>query len=330
MHICRFVDVSIAGARETVSSVVARVDWTSSSISGRRENGKYAIYLPLGESSHRPPNMRTCVRLIARRSPPMTRDLRFLVIVFTSGPRVVVSSIITMVSDESSVQEMDAQIARAKFSKLLRNSLWTCITEGPAIWKGLDGQEYIYEQSLMERNTKPIIWGIGCTLISFFSFRLSASRTFQQFRGRYIRQSAAAPLPINKATTPTEQRKELQNEVMNQAMSIPKDLLLSIALGVSATAFLLDWTQIRQDLERAPGLPGRSVLADCMCPSMMELYNKTPPRVWNEEGNDDETLQSMSTIVRNCQRRAKLEAAERKRRGLADDQPVSIPFPGFV
>lgn len=232
-----------------------------------------------------------------------------------------------MGSDES-VNEMDAQIARAKFSTVVRNTVMQCVTDAPAVWKGPNGHAYMYERSLIERHTKPVIWGIGSAFISFFSFRLSSSRTFEQFRRQYIRKSAPAPTP-SKATTPLEQRKELQQELMSQAISIPKDLLLSLAIGVSATGFLMDWNIIRQDLERAPGLPGRSLLADKMCPNMIELYNSTPPRVW-EQQHGDETLQSISTIVRNCQRRAKLEASERQRLGLSDDQPVSIPFPGFV
>ena len=76
----------------------------------------------------------------------------------------------------------------------------------------------------------------------------------------------------------------MQKDLMNQALSIPKDLLLSIAIGVSATALLLDWKQIQQDLQRVPGLPGRSVLAESMCPQVLELYNNTPPRVWEQRG----------------------------------------------
>jgi len=228
---------------------------------------------------------------------------------------------------DGTVEDMDVKVARAKFSTIVRNTVMQCVTEGPAVWKGPHGQEYVYEQSLVERNTKPLVWGIGCTLVSFFSFRLSASRSFQQFRHQYIRRAAPAPAP-SRATSPLEQRKEMQNELMYQALSIPKDLLLSLAIGVSATAFLMDWTQIHQDLERVPGLPGRSLLSDNMCPSMIELYKTTPPQVWEHQG--DETLQSIRSIVRNCQRRAKLETAERQRLGLADDHPVPIPFPGFV
>ena len=97
-----------------------------------------------------------------------------------------------MGSDES-VNEMDTQIARAKFSTILRNSVMHCVTDAPTVWKGPNGQDYVYEQSLIERNTKPFIWGLGCTLICFFSFRLSASKSFQQFRHQYIRKSAVAP-----------------------------------------------------------------------------------------------------------------------------------------
>lgn len=237
-----------------------------------------------------------------------------------------------MTSDESSVKEMDAQIARSKFSAVLRSSILELISEGPSKWNGPLAQDYLYEQSLIERNTKPIIWGVGCTVVSFVCFRLNASRTFQQFRRRYIRSSAPAPAPLPPqaaATSPLEQRKVLQSQLLNQAISIPIDLLLSIALGVSATAFLMDYSQIQRDLERVPGLPGRSVLADTMCPNVIQLYNTTPSRVWNES-DSDATLQSMVTIVKKCQRRAKMEAAERQRLGLTQDEPVSIPFPGFI
>lgn len=235
-----------------------------------------------------------------------------------------------MASDES-VQKMDEQIARSKYSSVIQNSLWQVVSNGPAIWKGPNGQDYIYEQSLVEKNTKPLVWGVGCTVITFICFRLNASRTFQQFRRTYIRPSAPAPaIKPPAATSPLERRNELRHEMMTQAISVPKDLLLSIALGLSATAFLMDYDQIQQDLQRVPGLPGRSVLADTMCPNMIQAYNKTPPRVWQEDYLNDETLISMSIIVSKCRKRAKLEAAERQRRGLADNEPVSIPFPGFV
>lgn len=232
---------------------------------------------------------------------------------------------------DDTVQEMDAQIARAKFTSVLQSTIMTCVTEAPTVWKGPNGKEYVYEQSLFEKNTKPVIWGIGCAMITFFSFRLNASRTFQQFRRRYIRQSAApAPAaPIMKASSPADQRKDLQQEMMSQALSVPVDLLISIVIGASATAFLIDWRQVQRDLERAPGLPGRSVLADTMCPDMLQLYQNTPSRTW-ETSQTDETLKSFQTIVQNCKRRAKVQAAERQRLGLPDDQAVAIPFPGFV
>lgn len=230
-----------------------------------------------------------------------------------------------MNSDET-VNEMDAQIVRAKFSSILRDSVLQCVTNAPSVWKGPNGQDYVYEQSLIERNTKPFLWGVGCTLVSFFSFRLSASKSFQQFRHQYIRKSAAAA--PSKATLPHEQRQEMKKDLMNQALSVPKDLLLSIAIGISASAFLLDWNQIQQDLQRVPGLPGRSVLAESMCPQVIELYNSTPPRVWEQEGDD--TLRSIRATARNCQRRARLEAVERQRLGLARDVPVAVPFPGFI
>lgn len=231
-----------------------------------------------------------------------------------------------MGSDET-VKKMDAQIARAKFSSVVRSSVWHCVTEAPKVWKGPNGKDYIYEQSLIEKNTTPLIWGVGCTLITFFTFRLSAIRSFQQFRSKYIRKSVSPPSPP-KATSPVERRQELQKELMNQALSIPKDLLLSIAIGLSATAFLSDTRQIQQDLERVPGLPGRSSLADNMCPRVIKLYNQMPSRVWDQQ--EDEMLKSMQTVTKNCLRRQRLEAAERQRLGLADDQPVSLPFPGFV
>jgi hypothetical protein len=232
-------------------------------------------------------------------------------------------------SNEESVQEMDAQITRAKFSSVIRDSIMTCISEAPTIWKGPNGQDYIYEQSLFEKNTKPIMWGLGCTMICFVSFRLNASRSFQRFRQQYIRPSARSPSIQRTATSPVEQRKELQREMMSQALSVPVDLLLSILIGASATAFLTDWTQVQRDLQRVPGLPGKSVLADTMCPALLELHMNTPTQVWHAP-KQDETLQLFQQLVQKCKQRAKVQEDERQRRGLSDNEPISIPFPGFL
>lgn len=230
--------------------------------------------------------------------------------------------------NDESVQEMDAQITRAKFSTVIRDSIITSISEAPTVWKGPNGQDYIYEQSLFEKNTKPVMWGIGCTMLCFLSFRLNASRSFQKWRQLYIRPSAPSP-PIPRAASRVEQRKELQREIMSQALSVPVDLLLSIAIGASAAAFLTNWTQIQQDLERVPGLPGKSVLADTMCPDLLKLHENTPDQVWDTT-KQDETLQSFQKLVQNCKRRAKVQEDERQRLGLSDNKPVSIPFPGFL
>jgi hypothetical protein len=199
------------------------------------------------------------------------------------------------------------------------------LTDCPNLWKG--SQEYRYEQSLVEKMATPAVWGIGCTLATFASFRLGSSRHFQQFRNSYIRKSAVPPPKLNASASPLEQQRLRQQELMSHAISIPKDLIISLAIGVGATVFLLDAKQARQDLTRVPGLPGRSVLADSLCPAMLEVYEKTSQEVF---AKGDDELKDMQKFCNNCLRRAKIEAAVREKKGLAEDQPVSLPFPGFV
>jgi hypothetical protein len=229
-----------------------------------------------------------------------------------------------MGSDEE-VTKMNVQIARTEFRSVLRAGAMRVLTDAPNEWK--ESQEYRYEQSLLKKILKPAVWGVGCTLATFASFRLGASRRFQQFRHQYILSSAIPPLTMEASASPLDRQRFRQKELLSHVISIPKDLVISIAIGVGATAFLWDDKQARQDLKRVPGLPGRSVLADVLCPAMTDVYEKTCPEVF-EKG--DLELNDMQTFVRNCQKRAKIEAAVRRKKGLPDDQPVSVPFPGFL
>lgn len=226
---------------------------------------------------------------------------------------------------DNEVTNMNTQIARSEFRTVIKGGMMRVLTDAPNQWKG--SQDYLYEQSLVKKMATPAAWGIGCALAAFASFRLGSSRKFQHFRHVYIRKSAVPPTKLDKSASPLEQQRFRQQELMSHVISIPKDLIISIAIGVSATVFLLDFKQARQDFARVPGLPGRSVLADSLCPAMLEVYEKTSPEVFE---NGDDEMKDVQKFCKNCVRRAKMEALVREKKGLASDEPVSLPFPGFV
>ena len=231
-----------------------------------------------------------------------------------------------MGSDDT-VNEMDAQIARSSFRSVVYDGAMQVISDAPVVWKGPQAQEYYYERSLIENMCKPAIWGVGCTLVTFAAFRLGASSHFQQFRRRFLRKGEAPKIEA-APSSPLEQRQEQQKQLLGHALSIPIDLFISITIGISATAFLIDKKKTRKEFERIPGLPGRSLVSETMCPGMVQIYKKTSPEVWDYM--DDDTMSTMRTFARNCQRRAFIEEKVRRNKGLPGEEPVSLPFPGFL
>ena len=120
-------------------------------------------------------------------------------------------------------------------------------------------------------------------------------------------------------------------------MKLLTDFFVSISVGVSGTLFLLEAKKkdMRCDYEEAPLVPGRSVVADQMCPNLLELCHsiEVVKDVLEENESDTENkdvnITSFARFIENCQKRADYEARIRKEKGISRFEPVLVPYTGL-
>ncbi|KAL3931250.1 MAG: hypothetical protein SGARI_004257 [Bacillariaceae sp.] len=127
-----------------------------------------------------------------------------------------------------------------------------------------------------------------------------------------------------------ENKRVTERERALQSMKLLTDFFVSISVGVSGALFLLEAKKkdMRKDYEQAPLVAGRSVVADEMCPSLLELYrnNASVRRALEENEGDPEhhdvNLASFAKFIENCEKRADCESRIRSERGISKFEPV--------
>jgi len=163
----------------------------------------------------------------------------------------------------------------------------------PNTWNGRTKEARFYrsERELFaERHLSPVYWGLGVAAVVFLTFRISGSRWYNASLGNS--RSSTVPTAVDNRTRYAEIQKKGQRLLQNQqshrfeestiarggegsSSLLATDALIGVMCGCSA--FLLLWgrdgpSKLRNDLVRAPLLPGKSLVYQRVCPDLLRTY----------------------------------------------------------
>ena len=144
----------------------------------------------------------------------------------------------------------------------------------------------------------------------------------------------------NKASS-SHWQSHLEKEVdkkkgkVGELTQLPFDLVLSLLLGCSMTAFLHNQKALEQDFAQSPLVAGRSLIHQHVCPRVETVFQEAvesnqilfPSQ--QSDGIDtawDDSLVTFATFLRNCKSRSDF-IIHRQRRG--DRNPDLVPYPGL-
>lgn len=192
-----------------------------------------------------------------------------------------------------------------------------------AAWRGEDAAQYASELHHAREHYTPFMWGIGCAFVTFASFRIS--------RGYRLKMQKRNQSGVGAAAIRSEhafgEEQERKFKLVDQAISIPVDLILSLAVGASATLFLSDADKMRDDFAKIPLVKGRSLLSEELCADFTSQSYRFSS-VMNSRQHQNQSLDAIRDFVSNCQKRSAYEDQLRKERHLTPSDPVSVPWPG--
>lgn len=225
----------------------------------------------------------------------------------------------------------------------VKNKFWSTLLDGLSnlasdtdrAWYGPCSKDYELEDAMIQKCGQPFLWGAGTTCLCFLAFRIAGNRQFQQLRSRIMGTSTSrkpiAQAPDSNAKqwkSYSERVMEEKKEKYSDILALPTDMALSIMLGISIGAINTDPPLLKNTLETAPLLPGRSLIAEHLCPDMTNLFHHVDPAIW--EKKDDNVLDTLRTFVDNCRKREEREQEIRQEQDLPDGYAVSIPHPGVL
>jgi len=117
-----------------------------------------------------------------------------------------------------------------------------------------------------------------------------------------------------------DQKAEKKTELVNEAVRLPTDIIVSLLCGASSVAWLSNSTQLKKDFAEAPLVSGKSVIYECICSEMEDALD---PAV---HPGDDDMLLTFQMFARNCRTRSEYIRAK-ERDGVA--RPDVVPYPGL-
>jgi hypothetical protein len=131
-------------------------------------------------------------------------------------------------------------------------------------------------------------------------------------------------------------KREAEVERALKSMKFLTDFLVSVSVGVSGTLFLLGYEtdRMRNDLEASPLVPGKSLVADQLCPGLLQLSRKDSSvrralELSTTTIQRDPNFATFVTLIGNCQRRANYEEKIRKEQGKDKGSLVLVPYTGL-
>jgi hypothetical protein len=270
-------------------------------------------------------------------------------------------------SSSSDIPQFDDRIVAAA-----KSALWDALAQGVAnvianmnsSWYGTHAVYYSREKEALERKyVPPFQCGVAATLALFVGFRVTGNPGFQTWRRsawqRYMVgppkstptnnvPSAVHDLGVGKSATQRlrapappsmgylERTRQAEVERALKSMKFLTDFLVSLSVGTSGTLFLLEAKKdtMRRDLEDAPLVPGKSLVADQLCPGLLQLSRGdssveqalTLPTARIQE---DPMLTTFVTLIGNCRKRADYEDRTRKEEGREKDALILVPHTGL-
>jgi hypothetical protein len=238
--------------------------------------------------------------------------------------------------DKEENAELRSQ-TRNVFWKVTWKSFQSLMDAAPAAWKGpkSDARHYRAEKDMINKHIEPVYWGMFVGVFLFATFRVSGSKWY----ARMIRES-----PVGKRQPPTpptsqqqqqqwkthlEKETESKSEWINESIQLPVDIFISFLCAGSSIVWLSQPKQLRKDFAEAPLQSGRSLIHKYMCPDLVRAYNNQAlanPHVFQNQQQDDETLATFETFVKNCRIRSEFQ---RQRESAGDKKPDVVPYPGL-
>jgi len=207
----------------------------------------------------------------------------------------------------------------------------------------INSDDYAAERNMIQPHLTPLIWGSGCMVITFFSFRMG--RWYQG--SRYTSKTLGSSVNKTSSRGATHNIKSLQDalraqrnpnnpfdhskeKAMASLSTLPVDAALSILCGISTTLFLMTPGILMKDLSNSPLLEGRSVLVEELClPLREEMENMKQAsyitydtnasndvsernvlpysEIWKDENLQDfYSLRALRDFVTNCREREEI------------------------
>ena len=242
------------------------------------------------------------------------------------------------------------------FWDIFNAKVYRLISDLPSTYRGAsDSDDYDHEKLVIQQISKPFLYGGISSIVLFANFRLMANPSVQKmirgnFRAAPKNTGASGPKAgrgsASTTTTPRPKREEyrstltierdmrkqkLEAEIINLS-GLPIDFFLSTMLGLSITSFLFtgrtNMDRNRDAYETTPLLPGKSLVAQYMCPEMTQVHDRMTMALWREV-EDDISLDSFKRFVTNCKLRRLEEQRIRQQLHLSDEEEVAIPSPGI-
>lgn len=227
--------------------------------------------------------------------------------------------------------------ARKAFWKVASAGFWRLVDQAPAVYRSpMEGRFYRHERALLTQHAEPLYWGVFTTVFLFLTFRISGSRFYSRIRDNLF-STVKKSAPTSQQTTQRAQwksyseRQAAQSKVEQKDLyELPLDLLISLCCGGSAVLWLLPRAQIRSDFIAAPLQPGKSLVADLLCPDMDQvLRREVDPRILTPEviADKDDSLALFLAFCQNCRTRQEFIAHQLQKGTVR--RPDVIPYPGL-
>jgi hypothetical protein len=221
---------------------------------------------------------------------------------------------------------------RNAFWKVTWTSFQRLMGAAPAAWKGpkSDARHYRAEKDMINKHIEPVYWGMFVGVFLFATFRVSGSKWYARIRDSSAGKRQPPPPPTSQQHRQTylEKEAESKSEWINESIQLPVDIFISFLCAGSSIVWLSQPKELRKDFAEAPLQPGRSLIHKYMCPDLVRAYNNQAlanPHVFQNQ-QDDETLTTFETFVKNCRTRSEFE---RQRESAGDKKPDVVPYPGL-
>ena len=206
-----------------------------------------------------------------------------------------------------------------------------------------------------------IIEGVAAASMAFYGLN-RFPRHFARYMTRKQQQKSyvldkANPTTTKQGNSPFESpdtkeiKKQLsrkRNNFLFTSLELAFDLGMSFGVGVCVTSLTTDKVEAMKIATMVPMQPGRSLLSDQCCPSLVDEYK----RQWKHGSKSDRsgmtsnkeaiscrdvlqrpehaTLQFILTLTQNCRHRQVMEQQIRENELIPSSAPVAIPNTGVI